>query len=66
MRGCPPRAALAVRTPGWGIEMKQWSRGYLAKRCRPDGAGSANPNLGFPHRAGRYRPRRPPFLSQVC
>ena len=31
----------------------------------PSGAGSTNPRLGFPYRAGRYRPGRPPFSSPV-
>ena len=29
-------------------------------------AGSTNPRLGFPHRAGRYRPERSPVSSPVC
>ena len=31
----------------------------------PAGAGSTNPRLRFSHRAGRYRPRGPPFASPV-
>ena len=27
---------------------------------------STNPRLGFPHRAGPYRPGGPPFTSPVC
>ena len=32
----------------------------------PGGVASTNPTLGFPHRGGRYRPERTPFLFSVC
>ena len=40
---------------GWGPPA---SRIPAHKWCAPE--------LGFPHRAGRYRPGRSPFLSPVC